>query len=266
MNWLDKLERKYGNLCINNLMLYIIGLTLLVYIVGFYDTTGIFISKLVLDPSKVMQGEVWRLLTYIFIPPTSSYVFIAFVLYFYYFVGTGLEDEWGSFKFNLYYLVGFLGTTLAFFITGGLGTAFYLNLSLFLAFAKVYPDVEVLLFFIIPVKIKFLAIIDWIFFVLVLLFASTPTKIAVIVALSNFFLFFGQDILGDIKLNRQVHINRRTFRKSIRDLKNKPIHKCTICGITERDNPQMEFRYCSKCDGHHEYCMDHIKNHEHISE
>jgi membrane associated rhomboid family serine protease len=264
MHWFDKLERKYGRFAISNLMKYIVLFNALAFILSYIAPTGPFISKLMLIPDLVMKGEVWRLFTYIFIPPNLSPIWIIFALYFYYLIGTGLEQEWGSFKFNLYYFLGMIGTTIAAFITKSPATATYLNLSLFLAFARIYPDFEILVFFVLPVKVKYLAYFDWFLIITAIIFGPIPLKAAAAASLVNYFIFFGKDILKRTKNKREVYNNRQKFKIDLPD--NVAIHKCTICGITEKDDPNMEFRYCSRCDGLHEYCMEHLHNHEHIKE
>jgi len=260
--WIDKLERKLGRFAIKNLMAYIVGITGVVYALSYFDRSGFVIRKLMLIPGLVLRGEIWRLITYIFIPPSSSLIWIMFILYFYYMIGTALEHEWGSFKFNLFYLVGMAGTTIAAFITGHGATSLYLNLSLFLAFARLYPDYELLLFFVIPVKVKYLAMLDWVYIVFTVLAGDMSTKLIAVVSILNYFLFFGREIINSGRNSRQVHSNRRRFRAEIpRDF---TIHRCTICGKTEKDDPNMDFRYCPECDGDYEYCMDHVRNHEHV--
>lgn len=217
MNWLNKLERKYSHLAIKNLMYYIVFLNALIYILILIDHTGSVIPLLTLNPTLVLQGEVWRLVSYIFIPPSASPIFIIFILYFYYMVGTGLEQEWGTFKFNLYYLVGMLGTTVATFITGGGATAIYLNLSLFLAFAYIYPNFEVLLFLLLPVKVKYLAWLNWFFIGFTVMSGTLPAKAAALVSIANFFLFFGKDIYKNLQRRQQVNKNRKKFRSQISD-------------------------------------------------
>jgi len=243
-------------------MTYIVGITGIVYALSYIDNSGFVIGKLMLIPELVLRGEVWRLVTYIFIPPSSSPMWILFVLYFYYMVGSALEHEWGSFRFNVFYLVGMIGTTIAVFITGYGATSLYLNLSLFLAFARIYPDYELLLFFVMPVKVKYLAMLDWAFILFTLLVGDMSTRFVTVVSIINYFLFFGRDILARTKSGRQVYDNRRRFRAELpRDF---TIHKCTICGKTEKDDPNMDFRYCPECEGDYEYCMDHVRNHEHV--
>lgn len=262
MNWLNKLKRKFGGFAIEGLMTYIVALKGITYLLSIYDQTGMFKYNLMLIPSKVANGEIWRLFTFIIMPPETSFIFTAFVLYFYYMIGTTLEHEWGSFKFNAYYFLGILGTILAAFLTGSWVTSFYINLSLFLAFAQLYPDYEIHLFLLIPIKVKYLALFNWLFIGYKILLGSFSAKVAAIVSLINFFIFFGRDIVNSIRNKKRTRERRKRFnaKKSNR----KYIHKCTVCGITEKDDPEMGFRYCSKCDGHYEYCMEHLKDHQHI--
>ncbi len=262
MDWIDKLERKFGRYAIKGLMTYIIGITGFVYIVSLFDPTGNFIDKLTLYAPAVFSGQIWRLITYIFIPPETSPIFIIFALYLYYLIGNGLEDEWGSFRFNLYYLIGMIGTAIAVLLTGGKGTATYLNLSLFLAFAYLYPKYELLIFFVIPVKIKYLAYIDWFFIIYGIITEPLPYKVAAIASVLNFLVFFGKDIRIQMKTRRKSYYNKRKFKSQADE--NIKIHRCRVCGITSIDHPDMDFRYCSKCDGMQCYCSEHIRNHEHV--
>lgn len=215
MRWFDKLERKIGHRAIKGLMMYVVVLNLAVYLLQILVPSGRLYSKLILMPSLVLKGEIWRLITYIFIPPSASPIFIIFVLYFYYIIGNSLEQEWGSFKFNLYYLIGMIGTTIAAFITGLGTTGTYLNLSLFLAFAQLYPDHELLLFFILPVKVKYLAWFNWAVIGFTLLFEPLPLKAAAVASIVNYFIFFSDDIRNDIKMRRLVRNNRKRFFKEI---------------------------------------------------
>ncbi|MEC9487937.1 MAG: rhomboid family intramembrane serine protease [Halanaerobium sp.] len=265
MKWIGRLERRFGKYAIPNLMSYIVGLNFVVYLLTYFEPTGRVLSYLVLRPSLVLKGEIWRLFTYIFIPPRTSPIFIIFVLYFYYLIGSSLENQWGTFRFNLYYLLGYLGTTIGAFISGGSTTPIYLNLSLFLAFARLYPDFQILLFFIIPLKVKYLAYINAFFIVWAIIGEPLPIKIAALVAIANYLIFFGRDIVEDLTRRKKVSENRRRFERGIKK-EGEPIHRCTVCGITEQDAPEMEFRYCTGCDGYHEYCMEHLHNHEHIKD
>lgn len=265
MGWLNKLERKIGKYAIKNLMIYIVALNglvaLLTYLFSYYNKELIILSKMSLDIPMVMKGEVWRLVTFLFIPWTTSPVWLLFTLYFYYMIGTSLEHEWGSFKFNVYYLVGVLGTIGVAFISGS-GSSTLLDLSLVLAFAYLYPNYQILLFFFIPVKIKYLAILYAIGLGVMILGSPLYGFITVLGSMINFILFFGKDILARIGMGRRVYYNRREFESKIP--KDITIHRCTICGRTEKDDKNLEFRYCSDCDGDYEYCMEHLENHVHV--
>lgn len=262
MNLLDRLEKRFGRYAIKELILYIVGLNLLIYMLSYVYPDSAAMAKLSLNPRLIMQGEVWRIITYVLIPPAASFLWIVFLLYFYYLVGTGLEQEWGSFRFNIYYFTGMTATALAALITGQGSTALYLNLSLFLAFAYVYPDYEILLFFIIPVKVKYLAWVNWSFIGLTVLTAPLSGKMAALVAVSNYFLFFGNDILLTMKNRGSAYHRRKRFAGKLVGITT--IHRCAVCGKTEKDDPRLEFRYCSTCEGDYEYCMEHLKTHEHV--
>jgi membrane associated rhomboid family serine protease len=262
MNWLNKLERKFGRLAIPRLMYYIIILNAIVYFFMYIDKSGTIMNALTLDPALVMKGEIWRLVTYIFIPPTTSLIFILFVLLFYYTVGVALEQEWGSFKFNMYYLVGMIATTLAAFITGGDVTGIYLNLSLFLAFAYLFPDYQILLFFIIPLKVKYLAWLDWAFIAYTVITQPLSAKVVAVVSLTNYLLFFGKDLFQHTQRQRQVYDNRKKFREENSYVP--PVHVCEYCGMTEKTDSTMEFQHCPDCDPQYEYCTKHIQIHKHV--
>lgn len=264
MNWLDRLERKFGKFALPGLMKFIIALTGGVYVIDMIMPYSNIKYKLALYPELVAKGEVWRLITYIFIPPSSWPIFIIFVLYLYYMIGTALEHEWGSFRFNVYYLIGMIGTTIAAFITGVPGTATYLNLSLFLAFAHIYPDFEILLFFVLPIKIKYLGWLNWAFIAFMIVVGSMPTRIAAVMSVVNFLVFFGKDFIAGRKTARQSYLRRKSFKEKVPS--GTLVHRCEVCGLTQEDDPNMDFRYCTECDGRHAYCTEHIRNHEHIKE
>lgn len=264
MKWLDKLERKYGRrFGIKNLMLYIVATQGLVYGITYYYSPDI-LNNIALYPSLVFQGEVWRLITFIFVPPNTSAFFLAFILYFYYMLGRSLEDEWGTFRFNMYYFIGVLGTVLGSLLTGYSATTYYLNMSLFLAFAWIYPTYTIRIFFILPIQVKYLAYIYLAFLGFSLLFDSMSGRITAIVSLLNYLLFFGKDIYYSIKNRKSAVKNKRDFKAKTWKPANEPFHKCTVCGITDIDDPYMDFRYCVDCNGHHGYCREHLRNHEHI--
>ncbi len=211
---LDKLERKYGKFAIRGLMTYIVIGNFAVFLMQYIYP--VLIPKLMLIPSRVYKGEVWRLITYIFIPPDTSVFFILFTLYFYYMIGNTLENEWGSFKLNVYYLTGMIGTTLAALITGN-SDATHLNLSLFLAFAYLFPNYEILLFFFLPVKVKYLAWLNFAFIGITIIFGTLSSKLAAVVSLLNYFLFFGTDIFKGLKNRRRAYYNRKNYLKQVEE-------------------------------------------------
>lgn len=263
MNWLDKLERKFGRFAIQNLMSYIVVANAAILILyALMPAVGqSVVSKLTLIPEFVLRGEVWRLITFIFIPPNISLLWGAIALFFYYSISNSLESQWGSFKFNIYYLIGIIGTAIVSMIFNTYGTPTFLNLTLFLAYAKIFAEAQVLLFMIIPIQVKYLGWLYWILLLPSFIFSNWGNRMFIIVSLANYFLFFGRSNVRSVKTKRKVAHRQREFKKD------RPtviyIHRCSICGVTDRDNPDIEFRYCSKCDGHYEYCADHIFDHEH---
>jgi Rhomboid family. len=212
MNFLNKLERKAGKLAIPHLMFYVCGGMLAVFLTDYLLPQVGLGNLLMLDLAKVAQGQIWRLITFILIPVDYSPLWILFSLYFYCLIGESLEREWGSFRFCLFYLTGMIGAILAALLTGG-GTNLYLNLSLFLAFAFFYPDYELLLFFILPVKVKYLALIDLIMMVIWLVTGTWSVRTAVIFSLLNVVLYFGGYFLKHFRQWLSFRKTRSNFRK-----------------------------------------------------
>ena len=191
---LERLERKLSRYAIRNLMLYIVIGMAAVFVTDMMVTpvTGFSLSQwLIFDRSAILRGEVWRVISFIFIPPNSSMLFIIFSLYFYWMIGTGLQNQWGSFRFNLFYLCGVIGSVIAGFITGWT-TNVYLNMSLFLAFALIYPDFQVLLL-ILPIKVKWLALIDAAMLLMMVVTGTWADRLALAMSMANLALFFWRD-------------------------------------------------------------------------
>ncbi len=266
MNRFDRFCYKYNRYSIKNLMLYITAGNLAVFLLSFlFVETGSITSLLSFDADAILRGEVWRLLTFIFIPPSSSPLFILLVLYVYYLIGNSLEQEWGSLKFNIYYLTGMLGTMAIGFIFRFSVTTEYLNLSLFLALATLFPNYTFMLFFVIPVKAKYLAFLNALFLLATVVFSSFPYNLLPIVAVANYILYFFGAYIRILK-NRKNHYRRsREFRSTVRETTARVdyFNKCVICGRTDTEYPELEFRYCDQCNGHYCYCMEHLHNHEH---
>lgn len=219
MGWLDRLERKLRRFCIPNLMTYIVIGMALVFVADMLLPVNLY-GLLSLDMSKVAAGEVWRLITFVFLPPSTSLIWIIFSLYFYWMIGSGLEAQWGSFRFNVFYLVGVLGSIVSALITGSAVNT-YLNLSLFLAFAAVYPNFEVRVFMILPVKMKYLALLDLVLYVWLFITGKWDTRLAILFSLANVILFFGGHFIRYIKQDSQYWKTRYTFRKAMRENKRK---------------------------------------------
>lgn len=266
MDFLDKLERKYGKFAIPNLMLYILLGNGVIFLLDAL-TGGVASYYACFNWDAVLQGQIWRLVTFIFIPASNSMIFFIFVAFLYYSIGSALEHAWGTFKFNVYYLTGMIFTMVALilvkYITGisYFGSAYYLNLSLFLAYAAMFPNMEFLVYFILPIKVKYLAFLDVALLALSFIQGNTGTRVVILISLLNFLLFFGSRLRGGTSTQRNFNKQKRELKKG--DPIHVAFHKCTVCGKTELSDPDAEFRYCSKCNGNYEYCMDHIHNHDH---
>lgn len=289
MKLLDKLERKFGKYAIKNLMYYII----LLYALGFAIVVfkpEIYSNWLALDASKIMQGQLWRIVTYIIYPPSGNIFTILISLYFYYTIGVMLERQWGAFRFNLYFFTGVLLHAVAaifvYLIWGtvlNMGT-YYLNLSMFFAFAAMFPNMQVLFMWLIPIKMKYLAWIDGIYFAVTIAagllsdhisyemamrlieFGIIPSKsyaVMAVVSLLNFLLYAASFNSVQRMNPKEVH-RRKVYVQKVQKVKDMPRHKCVICGRTEKDFPELEFRFCSKCEGNYEYCQEHLFTHKHI--
>lgn len=276
-------HRRFG---IPKLMLYVIIGYAAVFVISMMDRTGLFVGFVSFRPDLILRGEIWRLVTWVFYPTAggmmslSSLFFTAIMLYFYYFIGSTLEREWGTPKFTVYYLLGILLHVIYGFIVyfaarrSLLMDSSFLNLSMFFAYAVLYPDQRVLFFFIIPIKIKWLALADAAFFAINIITSLIGGQyllaIFPLVAVVNFFVFCGDELLRSLRPYRaRASASTINFKKAARHIKNEEAgrpyrHKCAVCGKTDTDNPTLEFRYCSRCNGYHCFCADHINNHIHF--
>lgn len=221
MKWIYRFEYKFGKHAIENLMYYIVGGMAVVFLMDIVlSMSGVFNEEnelslynlLYFDRDLIFKGQIWRVISFVFLPPDSSTLFMIFALYFYYHIGTSLESAWSSFRFNMYYFMGVICTVIFGLITG-YTTNSYLNLSLFFAYAMLFPDNQLYVFYIIPVKIKYLAMLDAAFFVLSFVYVGFAYKIALIVAVGNFLLFFWDDLIGAIKSSYSQYKVRRSFRR-----------------------------------------------------
>jgi membrane associated rhomboid family serine protease len=277
----DRFCSRHPRFGIPNLMLTIVignAIVFLLYMLTGYDASKI--SFLSFNLNSLLHGEIWRLVTYIFVPSSSNLFFMLIALYFYYWIGSTLERQWGQAKFNLYYFSGVLltvlGAVIASLISGYnvtvAGTE-YVNLSMFFAFAMLFPNTQVLLFFIIPIKMKWLAILDGVFFawqiVGALAAGSLGGALMPVVALLNFLVFIYPELHYFAQKQQYRHSPKTVqFKKAVREQQQDKgyHHKCSVCGRTDAEFPDLQFRYCSKCEGYHCFCQDHIFNHVHFTE
>ncbi|MCL2201469.1 MAG: hypothetical protein FWB75_05840 [Oscillospiraceae bacterium] len=274
---IDKFCLKHRRFGIPRLMLYIIFVSALVFLFG-----GQLIPVMEFRPALILRGEVWRLLTWVFVPVNrnTNIFFMAITFYFYYFISSTLESEWGTAKFTVYYLSGvalhIIYGLVMFFVLGRtiLIAPIYLNLSMFFAFAVLFPNNVVRLFFFIPIKIKWLAIFNAAFFgfsiVSEIIDGRMFMAILPAVALLNFFIICGGDLLDHLRpVRARASPQTINFQKEAKKVKREQAgqpyrHKCAVCGKTDTQFPDMEFRYCSRCNGYHCFCSEHINNHVHF--
>ena len=282
MNFLNKLERKFSKYAVSNLTMYLI----FGYVIGYVLSRMApgMLNYLTLDPYRVLHGQIWRLVTWVLIPPsTQSVLFYVIMMMFYYQLGTSLERTWGVFRYNVYIFGGILYTVIGAFVTWMIMTAvygnagltgaivgvqvstYYICMSIFLAFAACYPNMQILLYFIIPIKMKWMAYVYAVLMLLDLVQGSWPQRIVMMMSLLNFVIFF----LSTRDLYRfspkEVH-RRQAYRQAVNRPQSAGItkHKCAVCGRTEKDDPSLEFRFCSKCAGNYEYCQEHLFTHQHV--
>ena len=283
MNFLNKMERKIGKYAIPNLMIYLIA----AYCIGFviYTVNPNFMLMLTLSPYHILHGQVWRLITWILMPTDTRVFSLLIMALLYYQLGSALERSWGTFRFNVYIFGGMLFTVIGAFIlygiyaaagTGSLETISlissltfttnYINLTIFLAFAVMYPEMQILLFFIIPVKMKWMAVVYAVLIAINLILTSWGGRIAIIMSILNFLIFFLSTRNYRRVSPKEIH-RKQVFKAQMREPRRGSMvtkHKCAVCGRTEKDDPNLEFRFCSKCDGNYEYCQDHLFTHQHI--
>ncbi len=282
MRLIEKLERKFGRYGIPNLTLYII----ICYVIGYVlmYTNPSILGWLNLEPALILRGQIWRLVTWVIAPPGGQdlFWFALAILFFYYPIGTSLERAWGTFRYTLYIFLGLFFTVIAafllYFITGGIGIGYlfsttYISLSIFLAYAMTYPDTTLLLMFVIPIKMRWMAVVYGVLILSdVINFARRRQWFMIfpiVASLLNFvFFYFGTKDLS--RYNPKEIKRKKEFQKAMAQSRvyteNGDIakHKCAICGRTEKDDPNLEFRFCSKCNGNYEYCQDHLFTHTHI--
>lgn len=310
MNFYEKLEKKFGRFAVKNITLYLIAFYIAGYIINYINPS--FLNYLTLDAYKIIHGQVWRLISWLLIPPEGDNIFLIFImLIFYYSIGTALESAWGKFQYNLYLFSGMIFTIIGSFlmllfctlkyktgimvqgtngielISGGavssylsvIFSTYYINMSIFLAYACTFPDSQVLLMFLIPIKVKWLGVVYGAYIIYDMLEGMKSLgnfgfvfPFVIGSSLMNFLVFVltsRKYILGKRKrtrAQRAYNTQTRDFEKFKREKENNITrHKCAICGRTEKDGEDLVFRFCSKCDGNYEYCQDHLYTHIHFT-
>lgn len=272
---------------IPNLMMYLALGAAVVYLMTYTTQNGFLYEWLSFDRNLILQGQVWRLISYPLAYNAGSLLLTAVSLFCYYSLGRAMELTWGTLRFNLFYACGMVMMDVFCMIFPGLpADVTYLNLSLFLGYATLYPNAQFLLFFIIPVRAWIFALFDFVLTLIEVIdlarIAPFPYWLYPLIAIGNYFLFFGKDVVNVLPLSWRLRLQRgkkkaapqqpRTGTIEFRPAKPQPQqpaayrHRCTVCGRTDVTNPELEFRYCSKCSGYHCYCEDHISNHQHITE
>lgn len=296
MQLLNKMERKFGKYAIPNLMIYFIGAYVVGIILGMINP-GVVNQYLTLNPYCIIhEKQFWRVLSWIVVPYSTSIITLIFMPLLYWFLGRTMERVWGTFRFNIYMFGGVIFTVIGAFIIywikpelfvqfaelvklypdadWGLFSTYYLNMSLFLAFAMTFPEQQIYIYFVIPVKYKWMAIFYAGITAYYFIIGGWIVRAAIIASLLNFFIFFFSTRKMAIKgIRHNPKVKKVKVANDARDVKFKTVvnnggpnyrHKCAICGRTERDDPTLQFRFCTKCDGNHEYCQDHLFTHEHI--
>ena len=271
----QKIERfcyRHPNFGIPNLMRYLTIANVVFWVMNMINRP--FLSYMLFNPALIQRGQVWRLVSFLFVPPSTG-VLALLVFYFYYWIGSTLEKQWGTGQFTIYFFTGVLLTVLyGFLIYFLMGASIpldstYIYLSMFFSFAVLFPDMQVLFMFLIPVKMKYLALVDAAFFLYAVLTTQYPLNLLPLVALLNFLIFCGSELRG-VMPRRQSRSTINFKRESARIRREQEAklytHKCAVCGRTDVDHPELEFRYCSRCAGYHCFCSEHINNHIHFTE
>ncbi|HYO25698.1 MAG TPA: hypothetical protein VEQ85_12210 [Lacipirellulaceae bacterium] len=277
MSLVSRLERHLRRFAIPNLTMVLIAGQAALYVASFLPQ-GIDASRIALIPERVLAGEIWRLVTFLFTPPATRPLFVIFYFLLFHMIGTTLEQQWGALRYNLFVGVGWLANVAAAFIAWGvvgtigenlrgaegdsdLASNVFLYSSLFLAFARLYPDFILNILFVLPIRIKWLALIQWLGYGYVVLVGPWMARLLVLATVLNYLLFFGREHVRDVRQGRR----RRSFQAAAKKTTATVRHVCRICGLSSNDSPRTAFRYCSKCEGQQCYCPDHIRAHEHVT-
>lgn len=304
--FINKLEKKFGKYALNNLSLYIVITLIAGYVVG--SLTPEIYGFLTLNPYEILHGQVWRLFTWILAMPSESgnILFLGIMLLFYYQIGRQLEFSWGTFRFNLYIFSGLFFTVVGSFVlyfvlylyykvTGDYSvlnvfgfitvisdnmmeiigsnigysvTTSYILTTMFLGYATTFPEQQVYIYFLIPIKVKWMAYVYVALMVFEMIGVSWGVRIVMLLSVLNFIIFYMLVMrakgYSPRQMKRRAEYKKKVARAQANSVyENGARHKCAVCGQTELSNPNLEFRYCSKCSGGKEYCQQHLFTHVH---
>ncbi len=252
MSFSKKLERLIEPICIPNITLYLVIGQTFVYLAALLGKINL--NTIVFIPQLALEGEPWRILTFLFVPPDAHWLLYAFAIYFFYMMGSTLEAHWGTAKYHLFLLSGYLLTVgVAFLSPHAAATNYFIGGAIFLAFAYLFPDFEILLYFILPVRIKWIALITWVLFAYSFFTGQWPTRFAILASVGNFLLFFARDLILDLRHGHRRH--RAKAQRIAEDSNPTHRHCCHVCGKTDLTNPELEFRYSAD---DHCYCTEHL--------
>lgn len=260
MSLMDRMERRFKPFCIPNLTLIIMFAQILGFVAIMSNPK--YQEKMILQGDLVLKGEAWRLVSFICRPATDHVLFFFFACYLFKLVGTALEREWGTFRYNIFMLIGYIATvSMCFIFPHATLTNVFIGGSVFLAFAMIHPDFSLMLMLILPVKVRWLALLQWIFMGIAMIQGDWPMRCVILAGVLNFFIFFGAEIVRRMKRGQTQMATASKVAKT----KDEPFHTCSVCGVTDKSHPTTDFRYCSQCDANQCYCEDHIRDHEHTS-
>lgn len=275
MNFLKRLERRLNRYALNGMINYVCALQVLGMLL--YLIAPGFLNYLILNPAAIMRGQVWRIFTFLIFPPaftggsTMSFIlFNALAIYCIRTFGVVVEQVWGKFRFNCYIILGVLlnvAAALAAYLLFGINlglSPIHLVYSFFFVFALMFPESQILLMMVLPLKAKWIAVAEAVVYLYDFYRGGISTRVEIAVSLLLIAIFFGwMEMAGETGFKQKKR--RKDFQKKIRPMAAvKTGHKCAVCGRTDKDSPGMEFRFCSKCEGSYEYCMDHLYTHQHV--